>query len=333
MFEETSDNVTGVEDVFQTHQSPVIRDINQYYLWALFAMGLPGNLLIAITVQSIQPLGLSSLLVSVVAMFDTLAIVFMLLDNQLLVNGVRLDPFMCKIIAVFNTFFSTLAVWTLVLLCAQQCLAVYFPTKKHQYLSKSRSCIILTVISFAIFAGLLVLYFVNTHSRFNVVRTCVEEQSMNYESLLVLESLHVILPYIMTAVLVTALHCGIGQFKQNYCAMFLQAGNSADSCSDERNCGNESQILINRDEEVTLVNLTRAAGTMFLFLSLAKWGYVVLTILSHFDVLNVNNHPDWLLFSEIENVMLDSTFCLKFLLYFFVSPTFRKHFVSRFLCH
>ncbi|KAK0053181.1 rhodopsin [Biomphalaria pfeifferi] len=328
-----SRNTTVAKEVLISRELLLARDINQYYLFAVLAMGLPGNLLIVVTCQSIQPLSLSSLLVSVVAMFDTLAIVVKLTDNQLLLHRVNLDAFLCKTIAVFSKFFSTIAVWMLVMLCVQQCLSVYLPTKKSYFLSKSRSCILMTVISFAIFAALLVLYFVDTYSRFNVIHTCADENSMTYESLLVIESLHVIIPHMVITVLVFFLHCGLGHFSRNYCSIFMQQEKDAASASNEVHTDVENRVLKNRDDEITLVNLTRAAASMFLILSLGTCGYVILTILDHFEVMTLQRNPKWYLFAQISNLLLDSTFCLKFLLYFLSSGTFRKYFVSRFVCH
>ncbi|CAL1537673.1 unnamed protein product [Lymnaea stagnalis] len=302
----------------------------EYYLLALIGVGIPGNLLTAITLQTILPLSVSSLLVSVVALFDSLALIAKVIENQLLLYDVELNTFACNALTMFSVYLSTVANWSLVLLCMEQYIAVAYPLKKELMLTKSRSCIVSIIVCLAMFIGFVVAYFLNSDWLIDAL-PCWMRTAKTLQSYLIIENLHVFAPYILVFGLAVCIYVGHASFLKKH-NKIEQENRVVESETGLASSSKEVAEVdkISFEEKMTLVTLTKIASGLFLVLVLPYFAYVIITLVSSVYSIYFINTTDWMLFTHIRSVLLDTTYAIKFLLYC-VSGTFRKHFRHRIL--
>ena len=71
--------------------------INKYYLWAIFAIGFPGNLLSLLTILRMPTVSSSKMHVAMLAIIDNCAIVSKVLFHQLTEHKISLGDAGCKV--------------------------------------------------------------------------------------------------------------------------------------------------------------------------------------------------------------------------------------------
>ncbi|XP_071108901.1 probable G-protein coupled receptor 139 [Haliotis cracherodii] len=102
-------------------------DIETYYLWAILALGFPGNCFTIITIIKMSPPRSLTVYIALLAIVDNLAIVNKLLMFVLTDNGVQIGTFGCKFLGFFGNFLITYGNWLLVGLSVERFAAVWFP--------------------------------------------------------------------------------------------------------------------------------------------------------------------------------------------------------------
>ncbi|BFZ06274.1 hypothetical protein BsWGS_09313 [Bradybaena similaris] len=133
----------------------VARQINGVYLWVLFAIGLPGNILTMVTIASMK-ICPATFFISLLAALDTTSLILKLVGQQVINNQVYIGPVGCKF-EWFIPYVSTLANWMIVLICAERCITVCFKGKKPEVFSMRNAYILVAVLSamlFLLFAGI-----------------------------------------------------------------------------------------------------------------------------------------------------------------------------------
>ncbi|XP_046551539.1 rhodopsin-like [Haliotis rubra] len=101
--------------------------IETYYLWAIFALGFPGNCFTIITIIKMSPQRSLAVYIALLAIVDNLAIVNKLLMFVLTDNGVQIGIYGCKFLGFFGNFLITYGNWLLVGLSVERFAAVWFP--------------------------------------------------------------------------------------------------------------------------------------------------------------------------------------------------------------
>lgn len=71
--------------------------INEYYLWVIFALGFPGNVLSLLTILRMPTVSSSKMHVAMLAIVDNFAIVSKLLYHQLTSHEISLGDAGCKV--------------------------------------------------------------------------------------------------------------------------------------------------------------------------------------------------------------------------------------------
>ncbi|KAL8573189.1 hypothetical protein ACOMHN_036174 [Nucella lapillus] len=130
----------------------VTTSINKYYLWVVFAVGFPGNLLSLLTIMRMPTVSSSKMHVAMLAIIDNCAIVSKVLYHQLTEHMVKLGDIGCKMLLFNGNFFSILASWILVAMTLERFIAVWFPLKVSRIYSKKKATIVLIVIFFLTFS-------------------------------------------------------------------------------------------------------------------------------------------------------------------------------------
>ncbi|CAL1545512.1 unnamed protein product, partial [Lymnaea stagnalis] len=125
------------------------------YTWLYCALGLPANTLTIITLLKCQTRSPASLLKVYLAVTDNTALVAKLVEANLKVYTVISSSFACKFFYVPSVTLTTIANWTLVLICAERFLTICCPLKRRQWISVKRCKIIFSSMSL----GLLLYIF------------------------------------------------------------------------------------------------------------------------------------------------------------------------------
>lgn len=130
-------------------------DISKIYIWIVVAIGLPGNILVAVALLTMQKFAPATFFVVVQAILDAASLVGKLTAHQLLRNNVYIGDIGCK--SYFLTIFSgTLANWILLLICTERFVTVCYPDRKPLIFTKSNCYVAVSVLSavfLAFFAG------------------------------------------------------------------------------------------------------------------------------------------------------------------------------------
>ncbi|XP_046577210.1 galanin receptor 2a-like [Haliotis rubra] len=105
--------------------------IKQFYIWVVFVVGFPGNIISAIVVTRMcqQRLTTSLFYVGLLAVVDNIAIVLKLVENQSQNRRLAMDDRSCRGLFFLGLVFSTYANWILTTVAMERFLAVRYPFK------------------------------------------------------------------------------------------------------------------------------------------------------------------------------------------------------------
>ncbi|XP_046553045.1 rhodopsin-like [Haliotis rubra] len=105
--------------------------LNTIYIWVIFAVGFPGNVLSVIVIISMskQRLATSFLYVAVLSIVDNLTIILKIIENQSRQKKLLIDETGCQFLYFFGLTCSAFANWILIIISAERFTAVAFPIK------------------------------------------------------------------------------------------------------------------------------------------------------------------------------------------------------------
>ena len=134
--------------------------INNTYLWVIFALGFPGNLVCLRTLVKMKSSSAPVLYMALLAIADNLSICQKLLYHQLSYRKVEMGPAACKTLNFFTLVFATYANWLIVFMAAERSEAIvnYFRTKS----TRRRVLVHTILLGIAVFAIYLHLFWMFT---------------------------------------------------------------------------------------------------------------------------------------------------------------------------
>ncbi|XP_067649769.1 probable G-protein coupled receptor 139 [Haliotis asinina] len=105
--------------------------LNTFYIWVIFAVGFPGNVLSVVVIirMSRQRLATSFLYVAVLSIVDNLAIILKIIFNQSHQKKFPIDETGCQFLTFFGLTCPAFANWILIIISAERLTAVAFPMK------------------------------------------------------------------------------------------------------------------------------------------------------------------------------------------------------------
>ncbi|CAL1545510.1 unnamed protein product, partial [Lymnaea stagnalis] len=116
-------------------------------MWVFCGVGLPANVLIIATISRFQAGGPASFLLCFLTVVDSAALVAKLMETNIVAYHGQLGGIGCRIIDVPFRTLSAIRNWTVVVICAERCVAVCKPFKRNVWISKQRCKIIVSLIS------------------------------------------------------------------------------------------------------------------------------------------------------------------------------------------
>lgn len=303
-------------------------DISKIYIWIVVAIGLPGNILVAVAFLTMQKFAPATFFVVVQAILDAASLVGKLTAHQLLRNNVYIGDIGCK--SYFLTIFSgTLANWILLLICTERFVTVCYPDRKPLIFTKSNCYVAVSVLSavfLAFFAGV----------------TCamrgVDSSGLRcgtYNKYLwfwvhvwfwVNSGLYFIIPclYVLPViiVLVLKLHAHGGSEKPNN-------DNELGIAQDPPVTQDSNRHRFKQDNnERSFTTSVIVAITLFLLMSLPACVYH----LSYRKSDDFLIEARWALFEQVQFVLVDSRHAINCYVYCLVAAEFRTQLINLLLC-
>ncbi|XP_052804579.1 probable G-protein coupled receptor B0563.6 [Mya arenaria] len=131
--------------------------INEYYLYVICGIGIPGNIACLVTLTLMRPFTSSDVYMMTLAVADMLALIIKMLFLKLTEYNVQLHNAGCQVIFLLGTTTQTYANWVLVLLTFERFVAVWFPLRVKNVCRKRNSVCVLFV---------LLVFFIGAHLHF-----------------------------------------------------------------------------------------------------------------------------------------------------------------------
>lgn len=122
----------------------VAKFINDYYLYIVCAIGIPGNIACIVTLTSMRPILSSAIYMLALAIADLIALALKMLYLQLTAKDVRLGDRLCQFIFMVGTVSQMYANWILVALTIERFIAIWFPFKVRKLCTGRNAILVLT---------------------------------------------------------------------------------------------------------------------------------------------------------------------------------------------
>ncbi|KAL4228498.1 hypothetical protein ACF0H5_011546 [Mactra antiquata] len=120
--------------------------INNYYLYFVCVIGIPGNIACIITLTFMGGKLSSAMYMTTLAIADLIAIGLKLAYFLLTKYDIRLGDSVCRLMFMFGTVSQMYSNWILVVMTTERFIAIWFPLKVKKLCSKWRSISILIVL-------------------------------------------------------------------------------------------------------------------------------------------------------------------------------------------
>ncbi|KAH9524436.1 hypothetical protein Btru_054556 [Bulinus truncatus] len=300
-------------------------DIQRYYMWVLSSIGIPANVLALVVIVTMQKMTPATLLTAILAVCDSCALVTKLVNVNLTLYNV-LSEAVCKMDFVAG-FFSSLANWTLVLICVERFVAVCYPLKK-EYLVTLRMCyvifgftaVILLVPRMSVFITMR-CYDDNSEKLFDGPKCITKDEYTTFWANYwhwINNFVLVFIPYFiiiaLTIVIILKLRLNASQRRRTLHGSWL-------NLSPNSNIFNAQILHDNERSERALTWMLALTAVLFLVLTLPSCVY--------FLMYPGGEEP---LFNQVQFLLYDSTHALNFFMYFLTAKRFRLQLYKIFHC-
>ena len=134
--------------------------INDYYLYLICGVGIPGNIACIFTLIFMRPVMSSTIYMLCLAAVDTVAIVLKMMYLQLTKHDIQLGSRGCQAMFLFGTVSQQLSNWILVAMTLERFIAIWFPFKVKTFCNKRNA--VISLIAMFVFFVLANLQFIFT---------------------------------------------------------------------------------------------------------------------------------------------------------------------------
>ena len=156
----TTDPGSNVKMFTEYIEFKVAEFINDYYLYLLCGIGIPGNIACIVTLVFMRPLMSSTIYMLCLAIIDTVAIILKMVYFQLTAHDLQMGARGCQLIFLFGTVSQQLSNWILVAMTLERFIAIWFPFKVKTFCNKRNA--IISIVFMLVFFVLANLQFVFT---------------------------------------------------------------------------------------------------------------------------------------------------------------------------
>ncbi|XP_059144288.1 alpha-1A adrenergic receptor-like isoform X1 [Physella acuta] len=342
-FLDSQDNMSSTEDTTFTSMISTIditdgtintpamfsgADINEYYLWVLASIGVPANVLVILTILTMQVVSPVTFFIAVLAFSDGSALVLKLIFNQMS-RTVMVTKVFCKL-NFLPIFMSSLANWMLALICAERFISVCFPLKKMYLVTKRRGYVAVLVTALMLLA-IFMFFFLYMYTR--IAADC----SPNFDFFWfwgnifywINASLTVFLPFSCILTFTCFIVRGLRLSRAHRRSLLRKENVETNETRGSFSQANEKFIHEAEKVEHSITLMMILASALFLVLTLPA---CVFYISEPYLFDEINPSEKYLYFKMIQHILYDSSHAFNFLLYFFTAKRFRQHFLHLLLC-
>ncbi|KAH9490401.1 hypothetical protein Btru_035108 [Bulinus truncatus] len=299
-------------------ENTVADEIQRYYMWVLSSIGIPANVLALVVIVTMQKMTPATFLTATLAVCDSCALVTKLVDLNLLLYNVKSEA-VCKMDFTAQ-FLSSLANWTLVLICVERFIAVCYPLEKEYHVTLRLCYVIFGVTALILFLPRMSVfvtmryYYDNADGLFEGPMCLVHDEYLtfwiNYWHW-INNIVMVFAPFIIistfTTVIIVKLRVNAVKRRRT-----LHGSRSDSSTNSNINTFNAQILRVKERAERALTWMLALTAVLFLVLTLPSCVY--------FLVYPGGEEP---LFNQVQYVLYDSTHALNFFMYFLTAKRFR----------
>ncbi|GFO36256.1 thyrotropin-releasing hormone receptor [Plakobranchus ocellatus] len=307
-------------------------DIKRTYIWVVWALGFPSNILCVVTVLSMRGPSPATFLVSTLAVTDGLAISAKLLAHQFGQWQVYMGTVGCKS-NFWAIFLSSLANWTLVLICGERYVAVCFPLKKVYVVTRRRCQVTVLALALTLLIFFASVYYVmrdadSTGYYCGTYNKYLAFWTTGWYWINTLISLF--LPFLCIVLLTALIVYGLMRSRRERRGIL---GKTADvrqhlmDGSNNKNRRGTNQRLLKEAEAVerSITAMLILAAAIFLLLALPTCIYLLAYKQPRYgESRDPLLEARWALFDQIQFVLIDSSHAVNFFLYFLSAQRFRR---------
>ena len=151
---------TPTEKMFTEYtEFKVAEFVNDYYLYFICGIGIPGNVACILTLVFMRPVMSSTILMLCLAAIDSVAIALKMIFFQLTAFDIQMGARGCQLIFLFGTVSQQFSNWILVAMTIERFIAIWFPFKVKKICNKRNAVIILAcMLIFFVLANLQFLF-------------------------------------------------------------------------------------------------------------------------------------------------------------------------------
>ncbi|KAH9524437.1 hypothetical protein Btru_054563 [Bulinus truncatus] len=303
-------------------EAEIAKAIQRYYLWVLGAIGIPANFLALIVIVTMQKMTTASFLIAAPAICDSCALESKLIYVNLFLHNV-LSETLCKM-DFMSGFLSSLANWTLVLICVERFVSVCYPLKK-EYLVTLRLCYVVfgvaavILLVFRMTVVITMRYYYNDSEGMYSCETLAEYKTFYFGYWhWINNSLVVFIPYVLISTFTTVI---IVKLRVNAVQRRRTLHGSCPCSSPNSNSFNSQILHENERAERAITWMLAFTAVLFLVLTLPACVFFLMY-----------REDEQFLFLQIQFVLHDSTHALNFFMYFLTAKRFRLQLYQIFRC-
>ena len=155
----TTQDVPVVKMFTEYTEFKVAEFVNDYYLYLICGIGIPGNVACIFTLVFMRPVMSSTIFMLCLAVVDSVAIALKMIFFQLTAYDVRMGARGCQLIFLFGTVSQQFSNWILVAMTLERFVAIWFPFKVKKICNKRNAVILIVcMLIFFVLANLQFLF-------------------------------------------------------------------------------------------------------------------------------------------------------------------------------
>ncbi|CAG5125594.1 unnamed protein product, partial [Candidula unifasciata] len=309
-----------------------VTQFSNTYLWILFAIGVPGNVLTIITTLSMQALSPATFFIALLAFFDGSALVVKLIFQQLYRYEVQIGNVGCKM-EFLTMYLATVANWMLVLICAERFISVCYPLKKISVFTKKRGYICAATVAafFLCFYGIL---FVVMRDKGPGMTCGTNNNFLSFWATYwywLNAAMFLFIPFIIILVFTGGIIRGLYLSRRD--RRFLMQKGSGRDTGNECATGNNQRLVAESERiERAITIMMILAAVLFVAFALPACVFRLLSDPKFRGDCDTIANAYWAMFEQVQFLLVDLTHVLNFFMYFFAVRRFRSQLFKLLRC-
>lgn len=296
--------------------------INNYYLYLLNGIGIPGSVCALITICNMKPLTSSSLYMAVLSVVDALSLIFKLLYLLLTLYDIRMYDIGCKSLFFIGTYLMHYSNWLLVSMTIERFIAIWFPLRVTKLCTKRRACLNMVLVGVLLVVVNFQFFITAKEDSHNVyVWVCTfHDQYLEFSAKVwywIDGAVYSIIPFVLLIIFNTLIICGIKMASSKQ----KMLTNKIDKTKGTDKVKHQQQIT------VMLISIS----VVFVILTVPNCCLFILKNYWNFKK-DIHTYATYFLVVNVIFFLSDLNHAINFYLYFLSGRKFRRMFINSICC-